>query len=336
MIALSRTARALYGLSALLLPVLLGCYSHTPFRQYGYGSGGYPMPRGNYVTPPGGAGSGATPQPRDGTLGAPAPLNGRQGSGLGAPQPGGSSPGNNTPRYEANNGDTSSEKNLVPDYQDPDDTSSNGTSGGETDPNSFNFDNSPDGDSNTDDNNRTDRQNNNGSTDDVQSPFGPGAAGNSSSGDGSIQLAGGQRGAGNRVTNNNKPQRFQPPEDVKALSGNEGGASTSGKTGKTAETPNPYAYDRQNYTWLRGKVDYDEKTQSWQIIYSLDPQDKYGGSFTLVDDPKLKVLQNDDVFLVEGKIDHDDEDARGKPRYEIDHLFGPLVPKSQLQTGRLP
>ncbi len=102
-----------------------------------------------------------------------------------------------------------------------------------------------------------------------------------------------------------------------------------------SETPNPYEYDHKNYRWLRGKVDYDERDKTWNIIYSLTPDqhEKFGGSMTLVDHPDLQKLRTDDVVLLEGKIDPDALDRTGKAKYRIEKVFGPLVPKQQVSTS---
>ena len=104
--------------------------------------------------------------------------------------------------------------------------------------------------------------------------------------------------------------------------------------GHDTELLSPYDYDRKNYQWLRGKVDFDENDQSWHIIYSLKPDqtDRFGGSITLIDHPDLNKLQNDDVVLLEGKVDSDSPDRSGKVKYRIEKLFGPLVPKAQVST----
>ena len=93
--------------------------------------------------------------------------------------------------------------------------------------------------------------------------------------------------------------------------------------------PNPYDYDRENYTWLRGVVDYDTTHQTWHIIYNLRPDkdDRYGGSSTLSDSPQLSSLQPNDIVLVEGRFDANSRDNIGKPTYRIDHVAR-LVPKA--------
>jgi hypothetical protein len=98
---------------------------------------------------------------------------------------------------------------------------------------------------------------------------------------------------------------------------------------KVQAAPNPYAYDREQYAWLRGKVDFDPVQRTWNIIYSLTPDetDSYQGSLTLADGPQLAKLQNDDVVVVEGRLLSDVLDVRGKPCYQVDSVFGPLKPR---------
>lgn len=86
--------------------------------------------------------------------------------------------------------------------------------------------------------------------------------------------------------------------------------------------PNPYKYDRENYRWLRGVVDYEPETGTWNIIYNLQPddEDKYGGSIVLVGADRFGRLEANDVVLVEGGVDLEHRDALGKPQYRVDRL----------------
>lgn len=86
--------------------------------------------------------------------------------------------------------------------------------------------------------------------------------------------------------------------------------------------PDPYAYDAENYRWLRGVVDYRSEDGSWNIIYDLQPpaDDPYGGSLRLIDDGKLDGLKSGDVVLVQGHVDPESPDPRGKPQYRVQHL----------------
>lgn len=94
---------------------------------------------------------------------------------------------------------------------------------------------------------------------------------------------------------------------------------------------NPYDYDPSHH-WLRGVVDYDPSDKTWNLIYDVTPDrdDPFAGSITLADDPRLSVLKNDDVVLVEGSIDYNKRDRRGKPRYRIGSKtenFSRLIPR---------
>ncbi len=120
---------------------------------------------------------------------------------------------------------------------------------------------------------------------------------------------------------------FSSPVPLKPVSSSrtvEGRADES-----SVKRPNPYAYDRNNHSWLRGVVDYDEQDKSWHLIYDLTPdsQDEYGGDITLIDDTRLDFIQNDDVVLVEGRIDSSIRDSFGKPCYRVKKIDR-LVPKA--------
>ncbi len=112
---------------------------------------------------------------------------------------------------------------------------------------------------------------------------------------------------------------FVPPTPVRQVS----------QTSVDSSQPQPFGYDRQAYTWLRGVVDYDENEGAWHLMYSLkpSPDDPYGGDLTLADHPDLAKLKDGDVVLVEGRLDPHLLDSLGKPRYRIEKLVGPLSPK---------
>lgn len=101
--------------------------------------------------------------------------------------------------------------------------------------------------------------------------------------------------------------------------------------GTSAPDREPYQYDGQAYKWLKGAVDYDDKTQTWSIIYDLtpDPSDKYGGSFVITAHPDLGNFQIGDIALLEGTIDPKQLDATGRPTYNITKVTGPLTPPPQ-------
>jgi len=111
-----------------------------------------------------------------------------------------------------------------------------------------------------------------------------------------------------------EPVPFDPSSGTRAASG----------------TPNPYDYDRDAYSWLRGVVDYDPREKTWHIIYNLRPgeDDRLGGGIRLLNDEKLRLLRNQDVVLLEGTVDYDHLDRNGKPQYRVDHL-------ARLKPGQL-
>jgi hypothetical protein len=86
-----------------------------------------------------------------------------------------------------------------------------------------------------------------------------------------------------------------------------------------ADSRHRYDYDRRSYSYLRGVLDFNSRDNTWNIIYSPkpDPRDKYGGSFQLVDSPKLKTLHDGDVVFIQGRVNLEQRDAQGKAKYEI-------------------
>lgn len=87
---------------------------------------------------------------------------------------------------------------------------------------------------------------------------------------------------------------------------------------------NPYGRDTKhaNPEWLRGVLDFDQKTKTWQITYaaSPDPRDRNGGSLTLAKHADLALSRSGDIVLIEGAIDASHTDGRGKPLYMIDRV----------------
>jgi hypothetical protein len=97
-------------------------------------------------------------------------------------------------------------------------------------------------------------------------------------------------------------------------------AAKTGPGGPVLKGNDPCDYDRDKYSWLRGIVDFNPKDKSWHITYSRRPDshDRYGGDFRLIDSPKLRSLQSGDVVWIEGRIDKNRLDPRGKPQYLIE------------------
>lgn len=94
------------------------------------------------------------------------------------------------------------------------------------------------------------------------------------------------------------------------------------KPGAGSNRPNPYKYDKEGYTWLRGTVSRDEGGR-WRLRYSdnaLAEDDKYGGTLELVGDEKIERLIEDEVIMVRGRVDPLTKDAYGKPSYRVESL----------------
>lgn len=345
MFALKRTARILCGVSPMML--LFGCYSapYQPGYNSPYGPAPYGPRGGTYMAPGGAYQRGIPSNSGDANLGQPGNIGGANGTGGGTPTP-----------ANGNNGGTGGSANggsKVPDYDDP-----NGMTGAlpkkTTDATGFASDPSKSagapanpggmGDNGMGDNGMGnagmgDAGMNSGgmnSNDPPKSPFSSGAAFQQSNDPTKIKLTGGdaQQPPGNGGTTGigaPEPRKFQPPKDAGLLP--DASKNPVINDTKTPKKLSPYDYDQKLYTWLRGRLDYDETTKSWQLMYSLNAGDKYGGVLTLNDDPRLKKLRSGDVVLVEGKIDATKKDSLNKPRYHVQDLFGPLVPKSQLSQS---
>jgi len=69
-------------------------------------------------------------------------------------------------------------------------------------------------------------------------------------------------------------------------------------------------------------IDYDETSRTWHMVYAASPDsnDRFGGSVTLVPDKRLQTLRDNDVVLIEGRLDPSAKDATGKPLYRVDHF----------------
>lgn len=122
---------------------------------------------------------------------------------------------------------------------------------------------------------------------------------------------------------------FETP--IRGTSNSESGSGTIRKVSLEVPAPrrlNPYGRDRihANPEWLRGVVDFDSQQRTWQIIYSASPQpgDPNGGTLTLGSHPGLSRCRSGDVVLVEGAVNSNQLDARGKPVYALDNIT-PLV-----------
>jgi hypothetical protein len=113
---------------------------------------------------------------------------------------------------------------------------------------------------------------------------------------------------------------FAPPREIEATGGVDDGDDMP-RTAKK-QRPNPYKYDKQGYTWLRGTVSRDQGGR-WRLKYSedaLENDDPYGGALQLVGDDKIETLIEDDVIYVKGRVDPSAKDAYGRPSYRVESL----------------
>ncbi len=116
-----------------------------------------------------------------------------------------------------------------------------------------------------------------------------------------------------------QPKRFQPTANAIPI---------KKKVANKLKSTSPYGYDKVQYSWLRGVVDYDSENQSWHIMYNIKPEadDQFGGEFAMVSHPGLEKLKDGDVVLVKGYVDDSDRDAYGKVIYQVEELV-PLKKK---------
>lgn len=135
------------------------------------------------------------------------------------------------------------------------------------------------------------------------------------------------------------PEEFSTPKTVPVgkKSAEAQGASFESSDPAEMPRPDPYAFDRKGYAWLRGVLDYDQVDKKWHITYSNELQDgdTYGGSLTLLEDDSLDMRITNDVVLIEGKIDTSRRDRFGKPMYRIRKL-DPLRPAAAHRGGKQP
>ncbi len=281
-----------------------GCF---PYNPYGYGgnNGPFMMPQPNSVPPGGAPGAGAYLNP--GSFPGSFPGNG-QGTELQSPVAGGqvqqwqqskqTDPTLQAPRYESKQGgfEQPADPNAVPEYKDP-----------------ASLDNAP-GQSNSTDSIDSD----------LDSPFQKQEGSRiESERYGAFVASDNDRGSEAAVveqTGGDEGSQFVTPIPVSSnnTSQDAGGRDFADSSSK----PNPFAYDRQGYGWLRGIVEFDEPSKTWYLLYddNPDPADRFGGDIALVDDARLNKLQTGDVVLVEGLVDPQIRDARGNMSYRVSKL----------------
>lgn len=113
---------------------------------------------------------------------------------------------------------------------------------------------------------------------------------------------------------------FHTPKSIRSASAIDDGDDMP--SAATKKRPNPYKYDREGHSWLRGTVSRDKEGR-WRLRYSenaLDDDDPYGGALEIVGDEKIEQLLEDDVIYVKGRVDPSIKDAFGKPSYRVDSL----------------
>ncbi|MCA9117489.1 MAG: hypothetical protein KDA79_20605 [Planctomycetaceae bacterium] len=85
-----------------------------------------------------------------------------------------------------------------------------------------------------------------------------------------------------------------------------------------------WGYDRENYRWLRGVVEFDQQDGQWHLMYDPQPGDRWGGDLTLAGGNLPETLQDGAVIQVHGQLDQSSRDSRGKPLYQVERFAGPL------------
>ncbi len=76
----------------------------------------------------------------------------------------------------------------------------------------------------------------------------------------------------------------------------------------------------EDYSWLAGKLQYSRFNKSWRLRFaSVDEEDRYGGSVTIVDDLRLAGLKDGQMVRVEGQLVNP-EAKRSAPPYEVNSI----------------
>ncbi len=87
--------------------------------------------------------------------------------------------------------------------------------------------------------------------------------------------------------------------------------------------PGPYGYDRHDYAWLKGKLEYSLAQRCWKLRYIplTDPADAFGGSLILQETPELgDTYRPGDYVTVIGAISEEESGSGVAPRYEVHTL----------------
>ncbi len=88
--------------------------------------------------------------------------------------------------------------------------------------------------------------------------------------------------------------------------------------------PKTYAH-ADDYTWVMGELEYQNTKKIWRVRFArYDENDKFGGSFTLVDcEDKMEKFQSGDMVKVDGFL-VDSESRQASPDYKATDIV-PLV-----------
>jgi hypothetical protein len=87
----------------------------------------------------------------------------------------------------------------------------------------------------------------------------------------------------------------------------------------TDVTAAPCFAHARDYTWLCGRVEYSRLSKGWRLRYaSVEEADRFGGSVTLVPDPKLDALKEGQYVRVAGHLAG--EAAGLSPQYEVESV----------------
>ncbi|MFN0051571.1 MAG: hypothetical protein ACKV0T_05230 [Planctomycetales bacterium] len=124
-------------------------------------------------------------------------------------------------------------------------------------------------------------------------------------------------------------EEFAPPVELQPASATDEADDFPRQTRKS--TPSPYRYDKEAYTWLRGKVARDAQSRKWRLKYIDDTQDEldeFGGELILSGHSRVESLKEGDVIAVKGQLDPSAQDHTGRPIYRVQVLDW-LKPKSE-------
>lgn len=80
-----------------------------------------------------------------------------------------------------------------------------------------------------------------------------------------------------------------------------------------------FAHD-PNYHWLVGKLDYSKIQQAWTLRFaSVEEDDRYGGSVTLMEPGEMKEFRSGQLVRVEGRMENPD-DFHARPPFRVQSI----------------